>query len=171
MGAGFILSSAIGSGIICGIWTGISMAFAGPLIATWVGFVGCTSYFSSGFGRNGFIRSLCSNYMGVLIGCTIIYLGTNISGSVLFNTVCTGFFTAVICYLAHFDLTRLVPCTFMGGYSAFASGGNWKMLLICLFLGNIVGILSDYTGRYIYQKFFQREDGKADWVAGKVLQD
>lgn len=42
MGAGYIFSIAVGSAIVAGTWTGISTAFAGPLIVSWVGFAGCT---------------------------------------------------------------------------------------------------------------------------------
>ena len=75
MGAGYIFSIAVGSAIVAGTWTGISTAFAGPLIVSWVGFAGCTSYFAAGYKKNGFIRSMCSNYVGVLIGCIVIMLG------------------------------------------------------------------------------------------------
>ena len=75
MGAGFIFSTAFGTAVVCGLWTGVCAGAASPMLVTWVGFVGCTSYFTAGCGRNGFIRSLCSNYMGILIGCTIIALG------------------------------------------------------------------------------------------------
>ena len=35
----------------------------------------------------------------------------------------------------------------------FASGGDWKMLCICLFLGNILGVCCDYSGRFLAAKF------------------
>jgi len=46
--AGFIISNTISNIIVCGLWTYISAMFAGPLIATWVGFAGCTSYYAAG---------------------------------------------------------------------------------------------------------------------------
>ncbi|MDD4690957.1 DUF1097 domain-containing protein [Eubacterium aggregans] len=174
MGFGYIMASALGSGIVCGIWAGFSTYFsiiAPTLIAGWVGFVGCTSYFTAGCGRNGFIRSMCSNYAGVLIGCTIISLSVMISNGWIFSAICTGFFTWVICFLAHIDLTKVVPCTFMGGFSAFATGGNWQLLVICLLLGNLVGLGSDYLGRYIYKQFMHKKDEKEDWVLAQVLPD
>ena len=51
------------------------------------------------------------------------------------------------------EVTMLVPNTFMGGFSAFASGGDWKMLCICLVLGNILGVCCDYSGRFLAAKF------------------
>lgn len=168
--AGFIISNTISNIIVCGLWTYISAMFAGPLIATWVGFAGCTSYYSAGCGKNGFIRSLCSNIAGIFIGCTIIWLCVNVNGSLWFNGLITGIFTGVIIYLTHCDLTKFANCTFIGGFSAFASGGNWKMLIICFILGNIVGLISDYFGRFILAKFFKKTD-KKDWVIAKFLED
>ena len=107
---------------------------------------------------------------GIFIGCTIIWLCVNVNSSLWFNGLITGIFTGVIIYLTHCDLTRFANCTFIGGFSAFASGGNWKMLIICFILGNIVGLISDYFGRFILAKFFKKTD-KKDWVIAKFLED
>ena len=144
-----IMANALGTGIFCGIWQWLGTALG---LVTWMGFVGCTSYFSAGGGKTGFIKSVCSNYVGVLWGMCIILSG-NINGSLLFSAVVTGFFSWVICYQSKIDLLSLVPNTFMGGFSAFASGGNWKMLCICLILGNILGVCCDYSGRFFADKF------------------
>lgn len=178
MKAGFILSVSIGSAIICGIWTwlGLLGATAYPeYFAVWAGFVGCTSYFVAGCGRNGFIRSLVSNYSGVLIGTTIVLLGNAYPGIVP-AAICTGFFSGVICFITHCDLTKFSTCTFMGGFSLFAAttyseaGGNpnWKMLLICLLLGNVVGLSCDLLGGFIYKTFFAGKSDKDDWVILKL---
>ncbi|MEF9916137.1 MAG: DUF1097 domain-containing protein [Lachnospiraceae bacterium] len=172
MGFGFIMANALGSGVVCGIWAGFSTFFAAsPFIAGWLGFVGCTSYFTAGCGPKGFVRSMCSNYAGILIGVTIIMLGGKISNGYIFSALCTGFFTWVICFLAHCDLTKVVPCTFMGGFSAFATGGDWKLLCVSLFLGNLVGLGSDYLGRFIYKKFAKQKKEKKDWIVAKFLED
>ena len=121
-------------------------------LATWMGFVGCTSYFSAGCGKTGFIKSMCSNYVGLLWGMCIIMSG-NINSGILFGAIVTGAFSWLICYQSKIDLLSLVPNTFMGGFSAFASGGDWKMLCICLVLGNILGVCCDYSGRFLAAKF------------------
>ncbi len=173
-GKGFIMAGSIGTGIICGLWAGFSGYFSTivpELIAGWVGFVGCTSYFVAGCGRNGFIRSYCSNCAGILIGCTILALCNSISSDWWFNLIVTGFFSWVIQYISHIDLTRVVPCTFMGGFSAFATGGNWKMLLLCMILGDLVGLGSDYLGRWIYKNCMKKKDTKDEWTVVKILGD
>ena len=55
-----VMANALGTGIFCGLWQGIGSVLG---LATWMGFVGCTSYFSAGCGKTGFIKSMCSNYV------------------------------------------------------------------------------------------------------------
>ena len=144
-----IMANAIGTGIFCCLWQGVGSALG---LATWIGFVGCTSYFSAGCGKSGFIKSMCSNYTGLLWGMLIILSG-GINNTIIFGAVVTGFFSWLIVFQSHIDVLSLVPNTFMGGFSAFASGGDWKMLLICLLLGNILGVSCDYSGRFLFKKF------------------
>ena len=66
-----VMANALGTGIFCGLWQGIGSVLG---LATWMGFVGCTSYFSAGCGKTGFIKSMCSNYVGLLWGMCIIML-------------------------------------------------------------------------------------------------
>ncbi len=57
----------------------------------------------------------------------------------------------------------------MGGFSTFASGGNWQMLLLCLMLGNFVGLGSDYLGRWVFGRSFKGRSDKIDWTILKFL--
>jgi len=146
-----LTAAALGTGIGCTIWTAIGIFFGArypQLISTWVGFVGCTAYFIAGCGRSGFRHALISNFTGVAIGCAIIYMGTW-SGHLIYNALVTGFFSFLIVYLARWDALKFSTCTFMGGFSAFATGGNWRMLLLCLFLGHLLGASCDWIGRKI----------------------
>lgn len=168
---GYIMASALSSGLISGIWTGIAnylSIFLPNLFSSWVGFVGITSYFVAGGKKEGFIRSLTSNLTGVLIGCIIIAI-SSLSESVVFGAAVTGVFTWLICYLAHIDLTKFSTCTFMGGYSAFATGGNWRLLVICLICGNIVGYLCTLFGDFLYSKFKKKNSTEEEWVILKFL--
>lgn len=146
-----LTAAAIGTGIGCTIWTAIGIYFGAlypELIATWVGFVGCTAYFIAGGGKSGFKHAFISNYVGVGIGCAIIYMGSW-SGNVFYNALVTGFFSFLIVYLARWDMLKFSTCTFMGGFSAFATGGNWRLLLLCLLLGHLLGAGCDLLGRGI----------------------
>lgn len=148
------MANALGTGIFCGIWQGVGTLIGLP---TWMGFVGCTSYFAAGGGKKGFIKSICCNYVGLLWGMCIILAG-NISSGILFGAIVTGFFSWLIVYQSRINLLSLVPNTFMGGFSAFASGGDWKMLCICLVVGNCLGAVCDYSGKYFAKKFGKKDE-------------
>lgn len=167
---GPIMSSALASGILSGLWAlvgGLLSAKYPELFATWLGFVGLTSYFAAGTGKTNLVRSISSNLVGILIGCTIIFLSTGKGNTV--GAIITGIFSWLIVYLAHVDITRYAFCTFMGGYSAFATGGNWKMLVICIVLGNLIGHLCVVLGDFFYEKFGDKT--KKDWVILKIFKD
>ena len=95
-----VMANALGTGIFCGLWQGIGSVLG---LATWMGFVGCTSYFSAGCGKTGFIKSMCSNYVGLLWGMCIIMSG-NINSGILFGAIVTGAFSWLICYQSKIDL-------------------------------------------------------------------
>ena len=99
-----VMANALGTGIFCGLWQGIGSVLG---LATWMGFVGCTSYFSAGCGKTGFIKSMCSNYVGLLWGMCIIMSG-NINSGILFGAIVTGAFSWLICYQSKIDLLSLV---------------------------------------------------------------
>lgn len=149
-----VMANALGTGLFCGLWQWLGSILG---LTTWVGFVGCTSYFSAGCGKTGFIKSMCSNYVGVLWGMCIILSG-NINSSIIFGAVVTGFFSWLIYYQSRINLLSCIPNTFMGGFSAFASGGDWKMLLICLLLGNILGVCCDYSGQFFVSKLAKNKE-------------
>lgn len=167
-------AGAVGSGIVCGIWAYVSakLSMSYPdLFATWLGFVGITSFFTAGASKSAVFRSSASNIMGVIIGCTIIALSNIFPDSVLFSAVVTGFFTWVICYIVHIDLLRYAPCTFMGGFSAFATGGNWEMVVVCTIIGNIAGYLCVKLGNLIYDMTAKENDDQEEWSVLKLFDD
>ena len=43
------------------------------------------------------------------------------------------------------------------------------MLLLCLMLGNFVGLGSDYLGRWVFGRFFKGRSDKTDWTIFKFL--
>ncbi|WP_315524372.1 DUF1097 family protein [Pseudoramibacter alactolyticus] len=55
-GSRIYLSTAIGSGVVCGLWMGLCTWAASGMLVGWTGFVGCTAYFASGGSRDGLDR-------------------------------------------------------------------------------------------------------------------
>ena len=58
-----VMANALGTGIFCGLWQGIGSVLG---LATWMGFVGCTSYFSAGCGKTGAVTMLVFSGVCVL---------------------------------------------------------------------------------------------------------
>lgn len=167
-------ASAVASGILCGIWTyvAIRLSVTNPdLFAPWLGFVGTTSFFVAGANSSALVRSSVSNVVGVIIGCVILALGSLKPDGILFAAIVTGFFTFVICYLVHIDLLKYSTCTFMGGFSAFATGGNWKMMILCLLIGNLVGYLCVKFGDVIYKATYKEDFNQEEWTVLKFFDD
>jgi len=60
-------------------------------------------------------------------------------------------FTFVMCYIAKYEWFDFCPGTFVGCFSAFAAGGNWKLLIVSLILGAFLGYGCDRGGDWLYQ--------------------
>ena len=91
-----------------------------------------------------------------------IYLSTAIGSDVvcgLWMGLCTWAASGMLV-----GWTEFVGCT-----AYFASGGNWQMLLLCLMLGNFVGLGSDYLGRWVFGRSFKGRSDKIDWTILKFL--
>ena len=116
-----VMANALGTGIFCGLWQGIGSVLG---LATWMGFVGCTSYFSAGCGKTGFIKSMCSNYVGLLWGMCIIMSG-NINSGILFGAIVTGAFSWLICYQSKIENALHLP--FLRKYSRCMLRLFWKI--------------------------------------------
>ena len=156
----FVLASALGSGFISGIWTGLANYWSLSMpeyFSAWLGFVGITSFFIAGCGKDGFIHSTVSNVVGIIIGCLIIFI-CSFHPTIVFGAIVTGAFTSLICYLGRYDLTKFATCTFLGGFSAFATGGDWKLLAVSILCGNVVGYLCEMCGNLIFKLCGKKED-------------
>ena len=155
-----VMASSLGVGICCVIW---------PLVANltglsvWIGFAGCTSYFVCGGGKAGFIKAICSNYTGMLWAFLVFTfggLGFMQSGDstlvLILGALATGFISWGMTYQSRIDLMSFVPATFIGCFSSFGAGGDWKMLAICFFLGHVLGVSCSFAGTLL-SKAFVRE--------------
>ncbi|SHK71686.1 Protein of unknown function [Clostridium cavendishii DSM 21758] len=138
---------AISVGIYSGLWGFLSVKIG---LITWVGFIGCTSYFASGGKRIGFKKSLFANITGVFWAVCIIFFSTK---ALPFNIgyIFTGIFSFVMCYQARFKALDFIPGAFLGACSTFGVNGDFKIVIPSLICGAIIGFASDYTGEFIYK--------------------
>lgn len=144
----FLVASSIAIGVLCGFWN--ALASVTGLIG-WAGFAGCTTYFASGEEGLGKLKeALITNVAGVGFGMLIIVLCNAFPGVAMGSTI-TGFITFVVCALAYFKLLKFTPGIFIGCFSTFAGGGDWKLLLPSIILGVILGWLCAITGELLYK--------------------
>lgn len=147
------MASALGIGLACMIWALVSSLTDLP---TWMGFVGCVGYFAAGGGKSGGIRALGSVWTGIFWAMVVIMLfGVDFmqdKNTALFvGALAVGFISWAIPYQSKIGLLSNVPVTFMGCFSTFASGGDWKILLLCATIGVALGFACDYSGRFLFQ--------------------
>lgn len=140
-----VLIGALSIGIFSFLWAFVSGKLA--LIA-WVGFVGCTSYYAAG---KNFRDSLLTNLTGVFWAMVIITINSHVHFPESLS-ILIGIFSFVMWYQSRCKLLAFIPGTFLGACSTFGTEGNYKMVLICLICGAIIGYLSDKCGQLVIKK-------------------
>ena len=144
-----IFTGALSVGILSWFWAYISAKLG---FITWVGFIGCTSYFASGGEFKGLKKSLICNMSGVLWAMMIIK-GSNIFNFAQAGAILTGVFSFVMCYQSRNKYLTFIPGAFMGACSTFGANADYKSVIISLFLGALVGYFSDLGGKFLYKHF------------------
>ena len=81
---------AISVGVLSGVWAWMAAVFG---MVSWTGFVGWTSYYSSGGMAKGLFRSLCSNATGIIYALLII------KGSSIFCNTSTTLWKRIRIYI------------------------------------------------------------------------
>ena len=143
-----LLALSISTAVLCGIWSYLA-GITGLLV--WAGFAGCTTYFASGkHGLSGLKSTIFPNMAGVLCGLSIIALSSLFPALGNWGVWC-AVLTFVMCIISYFGLFAFCPGTFMGCFSTFAAGGDWKLLVPSLFIGAILGLGCDYGGKWLHR--------------------
>lgn len=140
-----LLMLSVSAAIFCGIW----VALAGVLgLIGWAGFAGCTTYFSTGsHGWKGILRTIFPNLLGVACGLAIIAL-SNWNPALGNWGVWCAVITFIMCILSYFKLFDFCPGAFMGCFCTFAAN-DWKILVVSLIAGAVLGFLCDYGGKWL----------------------
>lgn len=77
--------------------------------------------------------------------------------SLVVGALAVGFIAWIMTYQSKIDLLANVPCAFMGCFSTFAAGGDWKALLVGVTIGVVLGFVCDYSGRYFFRLWSKPE--------------
>lgn len=121
-------------------------------MASWIGFAGCTTYFASGK----------KSFQGIGTAFAVNIAGTgwallSITAGRLWDwEYGTAVLCAVISYLiiiqANIKALSFIPGAYIGCFTTFAAGGDWKQLIPALTLGILLGWATDVTGTWLHQR-------------------
>lgn len=146
-GMNILLSIAITTGILSGIWGWVAVSL-GLLI--WAGFLGCTAYFACPQGGlKGLAISAATLLSGVVWAMVIIYGSALAPHLEILGYVITGIVAFLMCIQAKQLLLSFVPGTFIGACATFAGQGDWKLVLPSLALGLIFGYAMKNSGLWL----------------------
>ena len=157
-----LVALGISTAVFCGIWSALA-TFTG--LCGWAGFAGCTTYFSTGkHGKEGLLKTICTNMAGVLCGLSIFALTHFVPVFGDWGIWC-AIITFVMCIISRFEIVSFCPGIFMGCFSTFAALGGaqegdipmvFVYLGLSLICGAFLGVLCDKGGVYL-NKLFTRK--------------
>ena len=134
--------------LYAGLWTMLCEQIG---MVSWIGFAGCTTYFACGKkGRQGINTAVIVNGSGVVWAWISLFLGEiwNWSGNTIF--LC-AWISYMIILQAEIKVFSFIPGAYIGCFITFAAGGNLKAILPALFIGVLLGWMTDATGTKVYQ--------------------
>lgn len=143
-----LLALSISTAVFCGIWAALATITG---LSGWAGFAGCTTYFSIGkHGREGLLKTVCTNMAGVLCGLAIFALTHFVPVFGEWGIWC-AIITFVMCIISRFEIVSFCPGIFMGCFCTFAANGDWKILVPSLFIGAALGVACDFGGIWLHK--------------------
>ena len=142
--------SAFTVAVLSGIWL-YSCGFTGLL--GFAGFTGCTSYFAcSDKGLLGLKSTIIANLSGIFWAMAAILAGIYFPIGNYSVAIYGGIITFMIVAMGAFKDFRFIPGAFMGCFSTFACGGDWRHIIPSVLIGAVMGFLSDISGQWLYKK-------------------
>lgn len=142
-----LIAASISVGLFSGLWAYLSSAWG---LITWVGFIGCTTYFAAGGKIEGFKKAVITNFFGV-IWAMLIIKGSTLLGFSLAGAILTGIGSFAMCAQAKLNFLAFIPGTFAGSCVTFATNGNWQAVIVALWCGAILGLVADTGGVWLYR--------------------
>lgn len=145
-----LLSIAITTGILSGIWGWVAVAFG---LLSWAGFLGCTAYFACPQGGlKGLLISACTTMSGVIWAQVIISGSAMAPHLEIVGYLMTGAVAFLMCIQAKQLLLSFVPGTFIGACALFAGNGNWRLIVPSLALGLLFGFAMKNSGLWLAKR-------------------
>ena len=142
----------ISMGLYAGLWT---LFCEKTELFSWIGFAGCTTYFACGKKKlEGIGTALAVNISGVCWAMLSIKLGSLWEWPGWTAVLC-AVISFMIIIQAKIKILSFIPGAYIGCFTTFAAHGDWKMILPIMFLGAVMGFLTDIRGEGL-QKIFSR---------------
>ena len=142
-----------------GILGGLAVAFTAEVITVpiWVVFLAWASFFFVGGGTDGWVRSVASNLVGVVIASASLYAAYLMGGSLLVTAIAVGVGSALMVQASWLPLLSTTPAVVVGfasTVSTVAGTGNaitvttishpGLVAAVACVLGASFGLLSEY---------------------------
>lgn len=138
-----VIAIGASSGIIALIWTIGSFSLG---LSTVAGFLAWSSFFAAGGGRNGVTKALIANLSGVCWGFLTLELSKVLSlefGNTVAIALGNGIGSGAICLQSKISLLSFIPASFIGWSAFIASGMNFKITIISMISGSLLGYVSE----------------------------
>lgn len=145
----YLLAVGITVGLLAGAWVYTAGALT---LLSFAGFLGWATYFASGGGKQGVIKSFTSNMSGVFWGVVTIWLSNTLAPYGVPSLIFTILFAAIMCWQAKIDLLGFIPGTFIGNAAYYASGMDIWGTALGLAIGIMLGLLSDVLAKQMSKK-------------------
>ena len=143
-----LVAIALTTGLLSGVWSWISISLG---LLTWVGFLGCATYFSApGNGFKVVCGSIATNLSGVFWAILIMKI-SNIINIEIIGYIILAVIVFLMCMQASQSLLSFIPGTFIGSCATFAANGNWQVVVPSLLLGVIFGYLMKSSGLWLHK--------------------
>lgn len=150
-----------------GVLGGVAVAFTATVVTVpiWVVFLAWASFFFVGGGPAGWVRSVSSNLVGVVIAVASLYAAYLMGGSLLATAFAVGVGSAVMVQASWVPLLSTTPAVVVGFASTvstvFGTGNDVTVTTVshpglvaataCV-LGASFGILSEYVANVMTKK-------------------
>ncbi len=143
-----LIAIAITTGILSAVWGWVAVTLG---LISWVGFLGCTSYFASSGGYKALLQTLLCNASGMLWALLLIHgdawWGAGVAGYLMTGVVATPDVRAgqaAVARLHSRHLRRLLR--------HLRCGGEWRLILPSLIIGALFGYLMKASGLWLSRK-------------------
>ncbi|MCY6355167.1 DUF1097 domain-containing protein [Clostridium sp. ZS2-4] len=146
------------SGIIALLWT-IGSFYLG--LSTVAGFLAWSSFFAAGGGRNGIKKALIANLSGICWGFITLQLSDLLSlryENTAAIALGNGIGSAGICLQSKISLVSFIPASFIGWSAFIASGMNFKITILSMISGSLLGYASEKLTNVLLRSTLVRND-------------